>query len=52
MWHISWDGRTWTAFDDLGGSLASDPDCVSRAVGKIDCFVNGPGSSLWQRAWM
>jgi SpoIID/LytB domain protein len=48
----SWTGSTWTGWVGLGsppGGPVGDPTVVSWAPGRLDVFVKGADSKLWQR---
>lgn len=39
IWHRSWDGWSWGAWELLWHRILGAPACVSRAQGLIDCFA-------------
>jgi hypothetical protein len=45
------DGNYWTAWEDLGGILYSDPDCVSWGPNRIDVVVRGGGNHIYTIAY-
>jgi hypothetical protein len=50
--HRSWNGKTWSRWEDLGGELADSPACVSWASNRIDCFIRSKSDSeLWHTYW-
>ena len=51
LWHRSWNGTNWGAWESLGGNLTSDPSAVSRGPNLIDVFARGTDSGIWHRAW-
>ncbi|MBN8607907.1 MAG: hypothetical protein J0L81_13405 [Caulobacterales bacterium] len=42
---------TWGAWENLGGSLASEPVCFAPAVNQIECYARGPNNQLHRRVW-
>lgn len=48
LWRLAWNGDRWfVRGGSLGGTLASDPACVTRpAVRVIDCFAQGTNNGL------
>ena len=46
LWHLSWNGSAWSAWQSLGGTLTSGPDASSCAPGHLDVFALGTGSAL------
>ncbi len=44
-------GSTWTQWSPLGGYLTSGPDAASPGDGRLEVFVRGGDSQLWQRSW-
>lgn len=60
LWHRWYaGGLAWASaanpftggWEPLGGSLHSDPSCVSSASGRIDCFARGDGDVMVSRSW-
>ena len=51
LFRRTWAGGYLHSWENLGGSLASDPDCVAQAKGRIDCFARGEDGALWQNAF-
>ena len=57
VWHnYSTDaGTTWVypTWEDWGGggNLASDPDCVAWANGRIDLVARGSNNHIWHQFW-
>jgi len=50
LWHRSWNGAAWQAWERVGGYLASAPDASSCASGSLDVFVRMP-DGLWRRSF-
>lgn len=50
LWHRSWNGTAWGAWESLGG-IVYGPGAVSRAAGTIDVFVRGKDRAVWTRSW-
>jgi SpoIID/LytB domain protein len=51
-WWTFWTGSSWTSWAGLGappGGALGDPTIVSWAPGRLDVFVRGADSKLWQR---
>jgi hypothetical protein len=54
LYHRFWDasaGSTWSSWEDLGGTLKSDPVVVSWGPGRIDVFARAKDDHLWHKAW-
>lgn len=51
IWHVSWNGASWSTWSSLGGVATSGPTATSRAVNTLDVFARGPDNALWQDAW-
>jgi hypothetical protein len=49
--HKWWDGSSWNGWEDLGGTLTSEPAAVSPGPDRLDVFVRGNGNSLYHRWW-
>lgn len=49
--HKWWDGRTWSAWESLGGFLTSAPTAVSWGPNRIDVFAKGGDNALWHKWW-
>lgn len=49
--HKWWNGSVWSAPEDLGGTLTSDPAAVSRGAGLLDIFYKGSDNTLWQKSF-
>jgi len=54
IWHSSWTGTQWSAWENVGPSLAgiSGPAAVSMNSSRIDLFAIGPYGRMWQNAWV
>jgi len=46
MYHRWWNGSRWGGWDSLGGTLNSEPSCVSWGPNRIDCFARSSGNTL------
>lgn len=44
-------GSFMTGWEWLGGSLSSDPDCVTRAAERLDCFARGDAGDLMRNSF-
>jgi chitodextrinase len=51
LYHRSWNGSTWSAWERLGGVLTSAPGAVSWGPDRIDVFVRGTDNALWHKGW-
>lgn len=50
LFRRTWLGSYMHSWEQLGGALASDPECVVRGA-RIDCFARGEDGALWQNAF-
>lgn len=50
LWHRTWDGTQWAAWQSLGGVLTSSPSDVASAS-RVDVFGRGSDGALWHRWW-
>ena len=41
IWHLFWNGATWSSWQSVGGQWQGSPRCFSRTTERIDCFVRG-----------
>ena len=41
----------WGGWENLGGILLEEPDCVSWGSNRIDCFARGTDQAMWHRWW-
>ncbi len=48
LWHKYYQG-TWSAWEDLGGTLTSGPGVTSRGNGKLDVFAQGTNGNVWHK---
>ena len=46
-----WDGNKWNEWQDLGGTLTSEPAAVSLEGRRVDIFVKGSDEQLLHK-WM
>ncbi len=51
LWHIGWNGSTWSGWESRGGVLTSPPAVVSWGPNRIDVFVRGTDNGLWHQWW-
>ena len=55
IYHRSRNGNTWSSgWASIGappGGATSAPAAISNAPGRIDVFVRGANSAIWQRTW-
>jgi len=51
LFRRTWDGGYEHSWENLGGHLSSDPDCVTRKARRIDCFARGEDGAMWQNAF-
>ena len=51
--HKSWDGTSWSEWEDLGGEmkLGSDPAAASSGPGRLDVLIRGTDDALWHKWW-
>jgi Repeat of unknown function (DUF346) len=49
LWHKWLDGREWSDWESLGGTLTSPPAAVSWGEGRIDAFARGTDNTLQHR---
>ena len=47
MFRRTWSGDYVHSWENLGGTLASDPDCVAQKPARIDCFARGEDGAMW-----
>jgi len=50
LWHRSWSGTAWSAWDAQGGVVTGDVGVASYASGRLDVFVRGQDNALWHKA--
>ena len=50
VWHRSWNGTSWSAWDGEGGVATSDPGTASWSSTRFDVFVRGADNALWHKA--
>jgi Fibronectin type III domain/Repeat of unknown function (DUF346) len=50
LWHKSFDGTKWSAWQSLGGILTSSPG-ISASAGRTDVYGRGGDGALWHRWW-
>jgi hypothetical protein len=51
LFRRTWAGGYVHSWEALGGSLASDPDCVAQPPARIDCFARGQDGAMWHNAF-
>ena len=49
--HISIDNGVYSEWEDLGGTIIDEIECVSRDVGIIDVLVLGTDTALWVKTF-
>jgi hypothetical protein len=47
LWHTAWNGSSWSAWDNRGGYLESDPAVASWGSNWIDLFAIGTDYKAW-----
>ncbi len=47
LWHLSWDGLRWSAWEKLGGVIVDQPAAVSWGPGRVDMFATGTDHAMW-----
>jgi hypothetical protein len=50
LWHRSWNGTAWAAWERLGGYLSSAPAAASCASGQVEVFARMP-DGLWRNTF-
>lgn len=50
LFRRTWLGSYMHSWETLGGTLASDPECIVRTP-RIDCFARGQDGAMWQNAF-
>jgi Pro-kumamolisin, activation domain/Repeat of unknown function (DUF346) len=51
LYHKSWNGSSWAAYENLGGILTSAPKAVSWGPNRLDVFVKGTDNALYHKSW-
>lgn len=51
MFRRTWSGGYVHSWENLGGTLASDPDCVAQKPARIDCFARGEDGAMWHNGF-
>jgi len=51
VWDRYWDGKTWHAWESLGGAFAGEPAASARDADRIDVFAIGVNGVLRHRWW-
>ena len=51
--HKSWNGTSWSEWEDLGGAMkpGSDPAAASSGLDRVDVLIRGTDDALWHRWW-
>jgi len=52
LWHVDWDGSTWGTAQTLFGTIIGEPAAVSWGTNRVDVFVRGTNSALFQKTWV
>jgi N-acetylmuramoyl-L-alanine amidase/Fibronectin type III domain len=50
LWHRSWNGTEWAAWESLGGVITGSPSIVA-STNRLDVFGRGADGALWHRFW-
>jgi hypothetical protein len=51
LYHRAWTSSGWTAWQDLGGALTSDPEALSRHDNQINVYVRSTDNAIWTKGW-
>ena len=51
LYHKSWNGIEWSAYERLGGNLEGAPAAISRGPNLIDVFFRGRDNHLYQMSY-
>ena len=51
LWHRSWNGTSWQAWQSLGGVLTSDPGSVASGTNRLEVFGRGADGAVWHRSF-
>jgi RHS repeat-associated protein len=51
LWHIFWNGTSWSAWENLAGVLNSDPSVAAWSANRLDLFMRGTDNALWHQWW-
>ncbi len=51
MYHKWWTGSKWEGWENLGGVIKEQPECVSWGPNRIDCFARGGGDHMYHKGW-
>ncbi|HEY1616425.1 MAG TPA: hypothetical protein VGG25_02340 [Streptosporangiaceae bacterium] len=51
IWHVWWNGITWSNWESLGPAIVSSPAAVSWGFNHIDLFGIGTDGNLYQKTW-
>ncbi|MFE0753747.1 serine hydrolase [Inquilinus sp. NPDC058860] len=51
VYHKYWNGKTWTGWFGLGGSIIGAPSVVVYGPDAHDIYVQGTDGRLWQKFW-
>jgi hypothetical protein len=53
VWHKSWNGSSWSGWDNLGGLelVNTSPAIASAGYRQLDVFAIGTDSALWTKHW-
>lgn len=50
--HKYWiDGSGWSAWENLGGQVFSEPTAVEFPDGRYAVYARGPGDTMWVKTW-
>ncbi len=51
IWHDFWNGATWSGWQSVGGTIASNPAAVSRTTNWIDLYGIGSNGQVQENSW-
>ena len=51
LWHMWWDGSSWSTWESLGGLLTSGPSAASWGLNRLDVFVKGGDNGIYHKWW-
>lgn len=49
--HTTYNGSSWSLWNDLGGTLTTSPTVTSRSIGHLDVFAGGGNKAFSQVNW-
>ena len=55
LYHKWWNGSAWgpsvTGYENMGGTIISDPEVISWGPNRLDVFILGTNSTLYHKWW-